>query len=739
MTVPSKKKFSTILDNLLVSSQHQKTFFLYLFLMVMAITLILTVNREVFISIPNEGRLLANDIIAPLDVRYTDVKRTQELIAIQKDKVADVVVFYKDAQKDISEKFQLALEVLSGVYAQVQSMELSQIRDSSENILNVMRNSLSRDSLALLTTDILFHLKNLKKNEFEQLKDVSTRLFESVAHRKITAQNIEAYLSALPAQISAHGKSASFNVVCLALLESCIHINAYVDAEATNKAKEEAVLGILPVVREIKKGELILPKGELVTSELVAISKALNKSVRKRLVASFLGFLILSVAVAVLLLIYAKHYEQSVLLTIDKFKVLALLLVSCLAVLRILFITASSFKQPLLLLLFHPLPTFTLLSTVLLSYKMALFLVMVITAFSFLMGITVPVSLGLMIASVAGIFSWSLSTTSSSMRKQVILTAFKMSVIGAVVILALILTDLETHGPLYFKQTFLMFLVALGNGLLTGILSNGIVPFVENIFSFATTSRLFELADLSHPLLKRLQEEAPGTYQHSIAVAALAEAAATAIKADALLTKTAAYYHDIGKVKRPNFFTENQSGENRHDNVSPYMSSLILIGHVRDSIDLGREYGLPENVLSVMGQHHGTTLISYFFQEAKQLAVDGGEVAEERFRYPGPKPQSKEAAILMLADSVEAAARTLQQHTYSKCENLVHKIVEHKLKDENQLDESDLTLKDIEKIESVFVRSLTSMYHARIDYPGKLSNQGGAEEGEKKADASNDN
>jgi membrane-associated HD superfamily phosphohydrolase len=170
------------------------------------------------------------------------------------------------------------------------------------------------------------------------------------------------------------------------------------------------------------------------------------------------------------------------------------------------------------------------------------------------------------------------------------------------------------------------------------------------------------------------------------------------------------------------YFSENQSDENRHDQVTPYMSSLILIGHIRDGLDLGREYGLPERVLSIMSQHHGTTLISYFYEEAKKNK-EGEEVNEERFRYPGPKPQTKEAAIIMLADSVEAAARTLPQHTHSKIEGLVQKIIEHKLNDENQLDESDLTLKDIEKIEQIFVRTLTSMYHGRIDYPGKLSNQ----------------
>ncbi|HAE38874.1 MAG TPA: hypothetical protein DCG57_09580 [Candidatus Riflebacteria bacterium] len=288
--------------------------------------------------------------------------------------------------------------------------------------------------------------------------------------------------------------------------------------------------------------------------------------------------------------------------------------------------------------------------------------------------------------------------------------------------LAFLLLDSESISTMDFKQIAMLVSFGMFNGILSGILANGVLPYMESVFSLATNSRLLELTDLSQPLLRKLADEAPGTYQHSIAVATMAEAAASCVNADPLLTKIASYFHDIGKIKRPSYFAENQSSENRHDQVTPYMSSLILIGHIRDSLDLGREYHLPERVLSIMSQHHGTTLISYFFEEAKKLK-DGDEVNEERFRYPGPKPQSKEAAILMLADSVEAAARTLPQHTHSKIEGLVQRIIEHKLKDENQLDESDLTLKDIEKIEQTFVRTLTSMYHGRVDYPGKLSNQ----------------
>ena len=260
------------------------------------------------------------------------------------------------------------------------------------------------------------------------------------------------------------------------------------------------------------------------------------------------------------------------------------------------------------------------------------------------------------------------------------------------------------------------------NAVFAGIIGFLLLPLLEMVFDVVTDVSLLELSDLNHPLIRRMMVQAPGTYHHSLVVSSLAENACEQIGAHPLLARVGCYFHDIGKLKRPTYFGENQTHQNKHDHLTPYMSSLILIGHIRDGVELAKEHSIPEKVLSFINQHHGTTLISYFFEQAKSDTEDQS-VNQERFRYPGPKPQTKESAIVMLADSVEAAARTLPQHSHGKIEGLVKKIIENKLNDENQLDESDLTLKDIEKIESTFVRVLTSMYHGRVDYPGKLSNQ----------------
>ncbi|MBN1256386.1 MAG: HDIG domain-containing protein, partial [Planctomycetes bacterium] len=209
--------------------------------------------------------------------------------------------------------------------------------------------------------------------------------------------------------------------------------------------------------------------------------------------------------------------------------------------------------------------------------------------------------------------------------------------------------------------------------------------------------------------------EAPGTYHHSVIIGNLAEAAAEAIGANPLLVRVASYYHDIGKIVKPEYFTENDTGRSRHDNISPSISALIIMAHVKDGVEMGHAYKLPQDILDIMEQHHGDSVISYFYQRAQEMSEDPGEVSKGAFRYPGPKPQTREAAILLLADCVEAASRSLSEPTPAHIKELVHRIVNGRLM-EHQLDDSPLTFRDISTIEASFVRTLTAMYHSRVPY-----------------------
>ncbi len=256
--------------------------------------------------------------------------------------------------------------------------------------------------------------------------------------------------------------------------------------------------------------------------------------------------------------------------------------------------------------------------------------------------------------------------------------------------------------------------------VIAGSLMTCLLPFIERLFDVQTDISLIELGDPAHPLLQELVRRAPGTYNHSITVASLAEAAAESIGARGLLVRVGAYFHDIGKMLKPGYFVENQGkGDNRHESLVPAMSTLVIIAHVKDGADLARQHHLPETIIDFILQHHGTTLVEYFYRRASEQSEadpDGGEVDESAFRYPGPKPQTKEAGILMLSDCVESASRVLVEPTPARIESLVQDLAMKRLLD-GQFNECGLTLQEVHTIQESLVKSLTAVYHGRVKYP----------------------
>lgn len=251
-------------------------------------------------------------------------------------------------------------------------------------------------------------------------------------------------------------------------------------------------------------------------------------------------------------------------------------------------------------------------------------------------------------------------------------------------------------------------------GLITGVISLGVLPYFENTFDILTNMRLLELSDFSHTLLKQLLVKAPGTFHHSIMVGALAESGAEAINANATFARIASYYHDIGKMKRPEFFVENQKGgENPHNKTKPSLSALILTSHTKDGYIMGKQNKLPKEILDVILEHHGTTLVQFFYYKALE---NGEKVVESNFRYSGPKPKTKESGIILMADTVEAAVRTLEDKSREGIENFIRYLIRTKI-DDNQLSDSALTLGEIEKVIQAFVNTLQGVYHERIKYP----------------------
>jgi len=262
---------------------------------------------------------------------------------------------------------------------------------------------------------------------------------------------------------------------------------------------------------------------------------------------------------------------------------------------------------------------------------------------------------------------------------------------------------------------FRLLRICLLNGAISSIVVLGILPIFEYIFKVATNISLLELSDFNHPLLRKLILEAPGTYQHSLAVANLSETAAEVINANSLLARVGAYYHDVGKLVKPEYFTENLVNyKDMHKKLKPSMSKLIIFNHVKEGVELAGKYHLNPRIIDFIYQHHGRTLVYYFYQRAKELEPEGKH--EEEYRYPGPRPQNKETAIVSLADTIEALSRTLEDPSPSRIEEMVRDVVKKRFMD-GELDESSLTLKDLEKIIKNFSRTLNAVFHTRINYP----------------------
>ena len=265
---------------------------------------------------------------------------------------------------------------------------------------------------------------------------------------------------------------------------------------------------------------------------------------------------------------------------------------------------------------------------------------------------------------------------------------------------------------------------ALASGVIASLIALGLLPYLESFFSRLSPIQLLEMSDLNHPLLKRMSLEAPGTYHHSLIMATLADAAAASIGANNLLARVGAYFHDIGKLMKPEYFVENQGGSrNPHDDVSPAMSRLVITSHVKEGLALAERYRIDRSISDFIPMHHGTSKVEYFYRKAAE--VEKEEPPEEQsYRYPGPRPRSKETAIVMLADSIEAAARTLEEPNHQRFQDLVYRLVNRKFFD-GQLDETSLTLRDLRTISDTFVTTLMGIYHARIKYPALENPSGG--------------
>lgn len=491
-------------------------------------------------------------------------------------------------------------------------------------------------------------------------------------------------------------------------------------------------LAKLPSGQEVKvlQRELLVMRGERISAEQAAKIQAMVTGGLSVNLAHLWGNLVLTLLMTTVLLVHTFHMESR-----DERTNTPLLVAVMVGVLGMAKMALGNITDMDLMFLINPAPVAVILVTIFISTDMAVIVTIVLAVLTGVMGYhpSAPggpltqfqVATYTLIGGIVGVFSCS---RKQSGRSDILRAGTAVGLTEAIVVLMFNLTFQLSWQPTSFWAVFDRVWYGFLNGVGCSMLVLGLLPFLEDTFHVTTSTRLLELVNPRNPLLQKIMTEAPGTFHHSQNVAHLAEKAAEEIGADPNLAKAAAYYHDLGKTKRPYYFIENQmGGVNYHDHLSPQMSKLIIHAHTKDGVEMARKYGLPKAITDIMVEHHGNDIVAFFYHRARQAETDMDEVQEQSFRYPGPKPQSKEAAIIMLADAVEAAGRTLRKPTPQSIENLVSKIINDKFVD-GQFDECDLTKKDCEAVASCFSRTLMAMYHSRIQYPEDMAREAKKEE-----------
>ena len=635
------------------------------------------------------------DILASKDV--TDTVTTEERRAAA---AAAVEPSYKS----------IDFSVVGSVSSDMQAMfdTLFALRDSdwpapdriTESELSALNLSLPVD----LSPDEYRALRTYDEDNLRHLiEDAIIDVRETLNSTLLEGQEATA-INRLARSLAGNGYSAELVSIAMNVIRSCIRPNMLIDEETTEANRQKARDEVENVT--CVKGEVIVRRGEIVTQAQYAMLSSLGllkeDSLDVPLLAGIALILLLIMGCMGLYLhrYLREHMTTRTLLLLGLISVLVTGL--CLAFSRF-----DAYMMPISLGL--------MLVALLFDQRSALYMNI---GLGFVASLLTDASSGLFSVTMFSVLLMSMVSgpiilSVLGRKGQRLTTLLAGALVGVSNFLCTLAVGLVNSADLPNVLTNALW--AMSSGIISAILCIGIQPVLESIFNLATNSKLIELSNPNQPLLRRLLLEAPGTYHHAIIVANLAEAAANAVGANPLLARVGAYYHDIGKLKRPGYFKENQMGDNPHDRTDPRVSVAILTAHPRDGVTMAQKARIPTPVLDIIRQHHGDGVVLYFYDKAVKL-YGSENVDINAFRYEGPRPRTKEAACVMLADTIEAAARSIPEPTTEKVEGLIRKLVRDKLND-GQLDESDLTFNDLEKICSAFSTVLTGVFHERIEYP----------------------
>jgi len=624
--------------------------------------------------------IIKENIYAPRDVKYKDVLKREAII--------------KDIVEE-SEKKYIYLPEIGKKYSRGLNEfydEILQIKE--KKIKNFDYDFFEENYKLKIAPEIVDGVLDLSKREINsQRKDLMEILDKVYSHG---IREGETFITTMAGK---DFKDKELSNIEFKVLDIFTFPNYVYDRERTKFEIKKRVDGIEDQYTTVKAGELVLKKGELLDKEKIQVLNALGIYSFAETVLRFsvTGIYLITVSVIAYNIVTTKFKKE-----LSNKNIYG----ATFLVFALLFFIFRFFGKDYLYLI---------------PFETGFFLLQILvnSAYAFYFGIIALIYITPMINYDMVYFVITLLTIlfatrflgSVKTRVQFINLGIQLAIVKLII---------------YFSITFLTFGVSetvlldstkiILAGIFSGVLTLAIVPYLERSFNILSSFKLLELGDLSNPLLRDLSVKTPGTFYHSMMVAAVSEAAAEAIGADPIFTRVASYYHDIGKMKRPKFYVENQEGgENPHDKISPFLSALVILAHTKDGFEMAKKYKVPREIRDIMLEHHGTTFLAYFYNKAKSLDEN---VREDDFRYSGPKPKTKESAIIMLADSIEAAVRSIEHKTYNNIEEMIRKIIFNKLED-GQLKDADLTFKDIETIIKVFTKTIIGIHHVRIKYPGQ--------------------
>lgn len=640
-----------------------------------------------------EGDIAKVDIKAPREVRdevstATRIQQAADSVPIQYNKKPEVKT---ETINKINSFFSKLLQVKDGS---------GEEKDKLQKLKTNVEISLSDDDYLTLIRLSKEDLKTVQDFSIKTMADIYDNNNISDNSQKDNQEDIKKAQESIQLKVNGSKIPKSLKDISASIGYALITPNFFYDKDKTEELKKDAIKKVVPVM--IKKDQIIVKEGEPVAKYQIEILKDLGL-LNSNYHFEWYIYICLSILILLIMFLqwfYLYKYHNNV--YGDTNKLIMINILNCIA---ILLARSLAVISPFLI----PLACIPMIFTLLVNYKVSLAIsalncVLISRAVEFSPEITILALVNVVIGAVI--------LKKMQQRNDILYSSIYISIMN--VILTFSVGFLLSNSVADVTQKAL--LACIGS-ILSGILTIGLLPFFESTFDVITTIKLLEISNPNHPLLKRLLMEAPGSYHHSILVGNLAEIAAEEVGGNPVLARVASYYHDVGKIKRPYFFKENQLGnDNPHNKITPNLSTLIIISHVKDGVELAKQYKIPKAVRDIIEQHHGTSLVKYFYVTMKNSSERPEDVKEEDFRYPGPVPETKEGAIIMLADAVEAAVRSISEPTKGKIEEMVNKIIKNRL-NEGQLDNCNLTLKDINKIRKSFLKVLTGIYHQRIEYP----------------------